>query len=78
MPKISVWFPNEADGTPLEVPMFGVFDNKSVTEVEAPLYVHDPETGELVETDFLVVGTPIPDENIGIFTGADTDDGGNE
>jgi hypothetical protein len=59
MVKISVWYPDTADGVPLEVQMYGVFNNKTVTDVDGPVYVRDPMTGDLVETDFLVIGLPI-------------------
>jgi hypothetical protein len=80
MPRISVWFPDHIEGDVLEVLTYGLFENKSINDVDFPLYVRDPETGDLVETDYLVVGTPIPEEEAPKITVIDNvdEDGGNE
>jgi hypothetical protein len=77
MPRISVWFPDHIEGEPLEVLTYGLFNNKSINDVDFPLYVHDPITGDLVETDYLVVGQIIPEDETPEVTVIE-EDGGNE
>lgn len=59
MAKISVWQINCDPGTKLEIPLWGLVCNKSVIEVPGPLYYFNKD-GEQVETEFLVLGEPIP------------------
>ena len=55
MVKVSVWLPNAAPGTELEVPFYGLFQNKTVTDIDVKAYDHDGNP-----LDMLVYGEPIP------------------
>ena len=73
MSKISVWLTNSDPGTELEVPLWGLVLNKTVVEVEGPLY--EPQAdGSLEPVDFLVLGEPIPPGEEYITTNISSDE----